>query len=62
MIAKVGGGPKPTGDPAPPAIGTTVTYKRLAQHDLQKAVAVFDPEHGNNGTQPVPHGTETKRG
>ena len=43
-------------------IGTTVTYTRLAQHDLQKAVAVFDPGHGNNGTQPVPRGTETQRG
>jgi site-specific recombinase XerD len=44
-------------------IGTTVTYTRLAQHDLQKAVAVFDAEqHGKNGTHPVPRGTEKKRG
>jgi hypothetical protein len=41
---------------------TTVTYTRIAQHDLQKAVSVFDTGHGNNGTHPVPHGTETKRG
>lgn len=43
-------------------IGTTVTYTRIVQHDLQKAVSVFDTGHGNNGTHPVPHGTETKRG
>jgi hypothetical protein len=41
-------------------IGTTVTYTWLAQHDLQKAVAVFDPGHGNNG--PAPAGTEKQRG
>jgi hypothetical protein len=27
-------------------IGTTVTYTRLAQHDSQKAVAVFEPGAG----------------
>ena len=43
-------------------IGTTVTYTRLAQHDMQKAVAVFDVgQHGKNGTQPVPPGTDKDR-
>jgi hypothetical protein len=39
-----------------------VTYTRLAPHDMQKAVAVFDVgQHGKNGTQPVPRGTDTHR-
>jgi site-specific recombinase XerC len=44
-------------------IGTTVTYTRLAQTDLQRAIAVFDTgEHGNNGTRPAPRGTDKHRG
>ncbi len=51
------------GTPPDQDIGTTVTYTRLAQHDMQKAVSVFDVgEHGKNGAQPVPRGTDKHRG
>jgi site-specific recombinase XerD len=43
-------------------IGTTVTYTRLAQHDLQKAFAVFVAGAWKQWTQPTPAGTEKQRG
>jgi site-specific recombinase XerD len=44
-------------------IGTTVTYTRLAQTDLQRAISVFDTgAHGKNGTRPIPRRTEKLRG
>jgi site-specific recombinase XerD len=46
----------------PQDIGTTVTYTRLAQHAMQKAVAVFDVgQHGKNATQPALPGTDRHR-